>query len=364
MALLARISDSSFRRIVSGKDRTARARLLRPLLTVASIFYSAAMRARNSAYQRGWLKVCRPAVPVISVGNITTGGTGKTPLVIWLCQYLEQKGRKPAILTRGYKTPHGRLSDEPAMLAKACKNTAVIVDADRAGGAQKAICQQQADVLVLDDGFQHLRLARDLNILTLDATCPFGYGKVLPAGLLREPLCGLARADVIVITRYDQVDAAAAQQVNDVLARYAPTVPVVRAAHRHTCAVTVGNIALPLNQLIGKRLFVFCGIGNPAAFIDHIRQNGLMVVGTEYFNDHHPYTQDDIKRIAHQARQAGADWIVCTQKDWVKAALLMPEDVGIGFAYLAMELEFIEGRQILQTLIDQTLHKRIDLQAE
>lgn len=346
------MNQKTFRQLLSGNNACAGAIVLRLLLRLLSGPYAAAVWARNTLYDRGLLRSITAAAPVISVGNITTGGTGKTPLVIWLCRYLEDKGLRPAILTRGYKTEQGQLSDEPAMLAKACPHTTVVVNPDRAAGAEKAVRQSAAEVLVLDDGFQHRRLERNLNILTLDATCPFGYGHLLPAGLLRESLSGLRRADVLVITRYDQVEPAAMQSLEDQLAALAPGVPVVKATHRHTCAVTFGAKRLPIASLAKKRAYVFCGIGNPDAFFDHVKQSGIVVVGMRVFNDHHPYSPDDIRTILKEARLCGAEWVLCTQKDWVKSALLYPETADITPAYLAMELDFIHGVDILKSQID------------
>lgn len=355
------VNQKTFRDILSHRDNSAGAKLLRLLLRLVSWLYAAAVWTRNLMYDRGLLMSASAGIPVISVGNITTGGTGKTPLVIWLCRYLEQKNIKAAILTRGYKTEQGMMSDEPALLAKACPQTAVVVDPDRMAGAYKAFALHNAKTLVLDDGFQHRRLKRDLNILTLDATCPFGYGKVLPAGLLREPLSGVRRADIIVITRYDQVEPTAMQKLETTLAAMATGIPVVKATHKHTHAVASGAKTLPLAALQGKKAFVFCGIGNPEAFFEHVRQNGILIVGTHIFNDHHPFILDDIKMIIRQAKSCGAEIILCTQKDWVKSALLTPEDTDIPLAYLAMELEFVEGEDVLKKAIDAMLEEKLGM---
>ena len=351
---MVHLNQKAFRDILSGSDTGIGAQALGLLARLVSVPYGLALRSRNFLYDQGLLASIAARIPVISVGNITTGGTGKTPLVIWLCRYLEAKGIRSAILTRGYKTEQGYLSDEPALLAKACPETAVVVDSNRLAGAEKAR-RHGAKVLVLDDGFQHRRLKRDLNILTLDATCPFGYGRVLPAGLLREPASGVRRATLIVITRYDQVEPTAIEQLEERLARLAPGVPVIKATHHHTHAVTFGCKQLPLESLRGKRVFAFCGIGNPEAFFGHLSLNAMTVVGTQIFNDHHPYTLDDLKAVLKNARACGAEIILCTQKDWVKTALLEPERPEITLAYLAMELDFVEGQDTLKAAIDNLL---------
>lgn len=352
------MNQNTFRQLICRNDTRTKAKALRFLLRLAAVPYAVGVWLRNRLYDWGVLKTVAASVPVISVGNITAGGTGKTPLVIGLCRYLEGKGLRCAILTRGYKSERGPLSDEPALLARACAQTTVVVDSDRAAGARKAVSQYDAEVLVLDDGFQHRRLRRDLNIVTLDATCPFGYGRVLPAGLLREPLGGLKRADVIVITRCDQAEPEAIQQIEARLARLTRQIPIVKAVHRHTHAVTTGPSVLPLDTLHHHRAFVFCGIGNPEAFIEHIRQNGINIVGTRLFNDHQRYQPEDISAIASEAKDCGATAILCTEKDWVKVALLIPEGSGILWAYLAMELDFVEGVDILKSRIDALLNRK------
>lgn len=349
------VNQKTFRQLLSGTDRRPGANVLRLTLRLIAVPYACAVAFRNRLYDHRLLKTVAASVPVISVGNITTGGTGKTPLVIWLCRYLESQGRRCAILTRGYKTQRGQLSDEPALLAGACTNTTVVVDPDRAAGAHKAVSQYGADVLVLDDGFQHRRLGRDVNIVTLDATCPFGYERVLPAGLLREPLEGLKRAEVIVITRYDQVEPQALQRLETRIGQLAPHVSVVKTACRHTHAVTTEAAVLSLESLRHQRAFVFCGIGNPDAFIESVRHNGINIVGTRIFNDHYRYKPDDIHAIIRQAKQSSATVILCTEKDGVKAALLKPEEADIQLAWLAMELDFAEGVDKLKTHIDTVL---------
>jgi len=346
------LRQNTYRSIISGADKRFRASFLRIILRPAGILYGLGMRIRNLMYDLGILSSCSVEVPVISIGNITTGGTGKTPLVIWMCNYLHQKGIRCAILTRGYKTQPEQISDEPALLTKACPGTAVVVNADRISGARKAIEQHQAQVLVLDDGFQHRKLKRDLDIVAIDATCPFGYNRVLPAGLLREPKSGLKRASAAVITRFDQADEAQIGRIEQEIHRYAPGIPIAKAAHRHTHAATYSNAAIELDQLRGKPVLAFCGIGNPNAFFDRLRRNGIDTVETIAFNDHHLYTTQDLKQIFSRADACGAEAIVCTQKDWVKSALLAPDRKDRIFAYLVMELEFWDGLDTIIGLVD------------
>jgi tetraacyldisaccharide 4'-kinase len=349
-----RLKQETYRRIVSGRDRSTAAGMLRVLLRVLSGIYGPIVSVRNKLYDAGFLKSYPVTVPVVCIGNITAGGTGKTPLVIWLCRYLRDKGLRCAILTRGYKTRPGEMTDEPALLAKACGDVPVVVDSDRVRGARKAIEHHKAQVLVLDDGFQHRRLRRDLDIIAIDATCSFGFGKMLPAGLLRESPRSLKRAKAAVITRSNHVEPEALEAVEQKIHTYAPGLPVAKTVHRHTWAVTFQNRQIGLDELKGKPVYAFCGIGNPEAFFSSIEQSGLKLAGTEVFDDHYAYTQEDMKHIYKKARKCGADVLLCTQKDWVKSALAVPkpEEEKFTFAYLAMELDFVDGFDKIKRLLD------------
>jgi tetraacyldisaccharide 4'-kinase len=349
------LNQTAYRNIISGQNQRPAATVMRGLLAGMSLPYSAAVRIRNALYNCGILRTHKVHIPVISIGNLTTGGTGKTPLVIWLCKYLCQRGLRCAVLTRGYKTPVGELSDEPAVLAKNCPGIQVIVDPDRVHGAKTAIDRYSSEALVLDDGFQHRRLARDLNIVAVDATCPFGYEKLLPAGLLREPLEELKRADAVVITRFDLADSEQILNIEKFIHQIAGDIPIARAIHRHTHAVTLTGQTIPPEQLRQQKLFVYCGIGNPQAFVNCLTQDQMTVVGTKFFNDHHVYTLKDVRAIAAQAHQCGADMAICTQKDWVKTAAFCRQADEIDFGALVMELEFISNADIIRQQVDKAI---------
>jgi len=350
------LKQESYRRIISNQDPDTLTACCRVLLRGVSLLYAPVIAIRNRLYDKGLLKSRTAAVPVVCIGNITAGGTGKTPLVIWLCSCLQQKNLHPAILTRGYKTKPGEMTDEPALLAKACGGVPVIVDSDRVRGAQKAVTGQSTQILVLDDGFQHRRLARDLDIIAIDATCPFGYGKVLPAGLLRENPRALKRASAAIITRSDQVDVDSLRDIELQIHKYAPNLPIAKTVHRHTHAVTFQNRRIALDELKDKPAFAFCGIGNPHAFFSSVKRTGFQIVGTETFDDHHAYTPEDMTRIYETADKRGAEVILCTQKDWVKCALAAPsQQEKFTFAYLAMELDFVEGFDKISRLLDDLI---------
>lgn len=333
--------------------------MYRILFWVASLLYGAIIAVRNVLYACCLLPSRSVRVPAVCVGNITAGGTGKTPLVIWVCRYLSAKGLSCAILTRGYKTADGQMTDEPALLTKACGDVPVIINSDRLAGGRKAIEKYKCQVLILDDGFQHRRMKRDLDIVAVDATCPFGYGRIIPAGLLRESPRSLKRASAVVITRADQVAPEQLQAVEQKIQALSPEIPVAKTMHRQTCAVTLDNKQIDLKEFDGKWIYAFCGIGNPTAFFDSLKQHRMEVAGTKIFDDHHTYTAEDMEVIFERAGQCDAEVIVCTRKDWVKSALLAPKKEGFVFAYLAMELDFIEGFDTMKQLLDDLVETKI-----
>lgn len=350
------MNQDSYRNLISGLDKSIAKRMLRWVLRVIAFFYWAVVAIRNFAFRKSLLRSANVAAPVISIGNITTGGTGKTPMVIWICRMLHEKSMNCVILTRGYKSPKGKLTDEPAILTKSCPHAKVVVNSDRISGAEKAIQNFNADVLVMDDGFQHRRLGRDLDIVAIDATCPFGYGRMLPAGLLREPITAIKRADAVVITRYDQVKNEDMEKLEEKIKSVKPEITIAKAIHYHPCAKLIKGKTLSIDELAEKSIFAFCGIGNPRAFLNRLEEIGLNVLGTRIYNDHHEYSQQDITDIFEEARYLGAEVILSTQKDWLKTALLSQKDDGILFAYLDLELEFIEGADKIEALIDRAIN--------
>ncbi len=317
------------------------------------------VRLRNGLYSAGLLRAHEVAAPVISVGNLTVGGTGKTPLVVWLCRAMRRRQRRCAILTRGYKTQKAELSDEPALLAARCPDVTVVVNPNRVAGAQRAIGQHGAQVLLLDDGFQHRRLARDVDIVTIDATAPFGYDRLLPAGLLREPVAGLRRAGAVVITRCDQVSEERLAQIEGRVRRVNADAVIARAMHAPVNAATCGGVEIGLEELRGKRAYAFCGLGNPEAFFDTVRHVGCVLAGCRSFDDHHAYTRECLAEIRRQAAENSVDYIVTTQKDWTKIERLMPAENDPPMAYLAVEMEFLTGSEQLTALIDRVLDGKI-----
>jgi len=349
---------------------------------------------RNFLYSNGSLKSHHVDAMVLCVGNITTGGTGKTPLVVWLCNQITQNSKlktqncKCAILTRGYKAraqENKDLKDEIAILAESCPEAEVIVNPDRVAGAAEAIREFDAQVFIMDDGFQHRALARDLDIVAIDATEPFGYGKMLPAGLLREPVSSLKRAGAVVITRCDQIDGAELNELEKKLRAINPDMVIARSIHaavsvkypapsvilaqagiqkdgetKDSCLRRNDNI----EQLKGKKVFAFCGIGNPDAFLNTIKNLGAELAGSKIYDDHYHYTNACLTEISEQAKGVDANLILTTQKDWTKVIPNFKSQISdfklpLPFAYLAIEIKFLAGEDKLTALIKDTLAYKI-----
>jgi len=284
-----------------------------------TLSYGAVTHLRARAYRKGVLKQRRLDGVVISVGNITVGGTGKTPMVLWLAERLLSDGRKVGILTRGYRgEPAGggansasvdSTSDEVQLLKERLDDRVAFgVGADRFAHGWELI-RRGVDWFILDDGFQHLQLARDVDIVLIDATNPFGGGQLLPAGRLREARTALGRADVIVITRSHHAPAveAAIRRDSDAPIFYArPEFESVRAPfHPH----------LAEKDARDTPLFAFCGIGNPQAFLADLRDWKFQIADHKFFPDHHVYSVRDIEQIEREAKAAGAAGVICTEKD-------------------------------------------------
>jgi tetraacyldisaccharide 4'-kinase len=254
------------------------------------------------------------------VGNLTLGGTGKTPLVAWVARQLAAAGRTPAIVSRGYGARPGEVSDEAAELAILLPGVPHVADRNRAAGVAAAVVRG-ADVAVLDDGFQHRRLHRDLDIVAIDATDPFGCGRLFPRGLLRESLTGLARADAIVLTRATSVPPARRAEIRGAVARLRGRHPAaiwMECEHRPVAFRRATGPAEPAESLRGRRVAAFCGIGNPAAFRLTLAALGLELVGFRSFADHHAYGPADLESLASWAAGLAAERTVTTLKDLVK----------------------------------------------
>jgi tetraacyldisaccharide 4'-kinase len=285
------------------------------------------------------------------VGNITTGGTGKTPVVQWLAELLRSRGNRPAVLLRGYHSSAAGLSDEQDLLNRRLNTTGsqkipIEANPDRVAGAAAVLRRQRdVDVFILDDAFQHRRVRRDFELVLISATEPFGYGHVLPRGLLREPLSGLSRAAAFLITRCSLVDQDRLHAIETELRRHNSAAPIYRADLVHTALWGPReDTQLPIDTLAAKPFFAFCGIGDPAAFDRQLRAFGDMYKGHAWFADHHLYTDADVRRVISEAAAHGAERIVTTEKDWVKIAdMAATRGDGPGICVLSLGIRFREG---------------------
>ena len=347
----------SFRRLVDGSARGPGPAVGRFVLGCLALPYGLAVAGRNAAYDRGLLRRVAAPVPVLSVGNLTLGGTGKTPLVAWIAGRLGAAGRRPAIVSRGYAARPGETSDEAAELAVLLPGIVHEADRDRPAAAGRAVARG-ADVIVLDDGFQHRRLGRDLDIVAIDATDPFGCGRLFPRGLLREPIAGLGRADGFVLTRADAVDEPRRHAIRRAVERARGAAPVTiwaEAVHRPARLRSFSGPTLPFDALQGRRVFAFAGIGNPAAFRRTLDAAGAAVGGCRWFADHHAYTAADLAAVAAAGRTARCDLLVTTLKDLVK----IRRDAVDGLEVLAVEiaLDIVAGADALGAAIDRAARR-------
>ncbi len=336
------MDEQALREILSGRRGGAAAAGVRALTWPASKVYGAVVRRRRRLHRVGVLSGRRAPVPVVSVGNLTTGGTGKTPMVAWVVGRLKKAGRSPAILTRGYKAKAGK-SDEAEMLWRRT-GVPVVVDPNRAAAAQAAAAAG-ADVLVLDDGFQHLRLRRDLDIVLIDATCPFGHGHVLPRGLLREPLSALRDADAVVVTRSDLAPPAELEALCRRLAELAPKASLHRAGHVPVAVIVRAGRHLPVSALQGRKACAFCGLGNPEAFFASVAAAGADVVARVAFNDHVDYDAAALERVARAAADASAELLVTSAKDRVK--ITDPSALPAPLWTIQVEIGLAAGEEVL-----------------
>ena len=313
----------------------------------------AAGRRRHWTPDRQW----RAPVPVISVGNITAGGTGKTPCVVAMAEWLAAAGVRPGVVMRGYRAVAGGPNDEERLIRETVPSAIVRANPDRRIAIAEAVAEG-AGAIILDDGFQHLRVARDLDIVLVDATAPFGGGSVLPAGLLREPPEALAVAGAIVITRSDQVPAEALRALEGELDRLAPAVPRFRAVHQPAGLATLGGGAMPLSDLAGARVLCACAIARPEAFIQTVRTLGAEIGGECLFPDHHAFDVADAARMQADMHRCGARAIVLTAKDAVKLRLLPDEGQPKPAWVVSMRFELPDNADALRALALRAAEKQ------
>ncbi len=309
------------------------------LLWPLTIPYGAATRLRTSLYRARIVRQRQLESAVISVGNLTAGGTGKTPMALWIAERLAAEGQSAAILTRGYKgksLTNGIISDEALLLrARLGERVALGIGADRFARGHD-LEKRGVRWFVLDDGFQHMQLARDVDIVLIDAINPFGGG-LLPAGRSREPRSALRRADLIVITRSTHAPAVEAAIRRESRAPIFYAQPELQSVRKlHSSGSPEITEAVDVAALHERKLFAFCGIGNPVAFLGDVRRWNFQVVGQKFFRDHHRYAQKDFDALVCEARRAGADALLCTEKDAFNLAGLTTDSLDTFYCVISL----------------------------
>lgn len=346
-------SQQGFHDLVSGRRRGVSDYLLRGALRVVEFPYTWAVESRNRGFETGQRESHYVDVPVVSVGNITMGGTGKTPMVAWLARWFRQHEIRVTLVSRGYKGRAGQPNDEALELEQQLPDVPHLQNADRVAAARLAIEESDCQLIVLDDGFQHRRLGRDLDIVLLDALDPFGCDHVFPRGTLREPLDNLRRADVIVLSRARLVSRERREEIRDRVEQIAGDVAWVEIAHRPLHLLSAQGETQPVDSLVGQRVAAFCGIGNPSGFRAGLESCGYDLAAFHPFADHHDYRRDDIEWLDRWASENEADALVCTHKDLVK--------VGVGHIgsrplwALSIGVEILSGAETLEARLRQVL---------
>lgn len=320
------------------------------ILKWLSYLYRMAVNFRNILYDRGLIKSYNIGIPVISIGNITMGGSGKTPLVIFLAQWLIEQGFKPVILIRGYMAERtkGYHSDEVKMLNSKLKNIDVVQGPDRVKNAQEYLKSHHCDIFILDDGFQHRKINRDLNIVALDMINPFGNGELIPRGILREPTTSLKRSDVVILTRTD-LGKDKINLTKDTITRINPRADIIEAIHKPVQFVDLKDAkAHEPSILKGKNILAFCAIGNPAGFEGSLRKLGINISSFEIFEDHYSFTDSDIQRLLKMSKDLNVAALVTTSKDAVKLQPYLNHVTHqIQFFYLDITIEVTSGQERL-----------------
>jgi len=356
--------------VILERRRDKRAQAMRALLTALSYLFAVAVQVRLWFYRvrlfRHWTLGCQ----VVSVGNLTVGGTGKTPVVEKFAKALAQRGRRVAILSRGYKSARRPLierllariigdtrpprvvsdgesllldshqaGDEPYMLASDLKNVIVLVDKNRVKAGKYAIEKLKADTLVLDDGFQYLNLKSRLNLVLIDRTNPWGNGHLLPRGTLREPIRNLARASYVFVTKCDGSDIG---PLREQIRALNPKAEIIECAHRPLYLQDVfTNERKPIEFLRGLKIAALSGIAAPDGFEQSLTRLGAQIVHAERFADHHRYSQQEIINVINASHKRGAQMIITTEKDAVRFPFVERRDVPIFF--MRVEIEILQG---------------------
>ena len=338
---------------MSGDDHSSSAVLLRGLLSAAEPVYGVLVRTSVAGYRVGFSRSYKLGRPTVCVGNLTTGGTGKTPMVGLVVRKLAKAGHKPCILMRGY-----RGGDEAQEHKQLLGDLAVVEpNPDRVAAAKMALAEHpDITCFVLDDGFQHLRAKRDLNLALIDATNPWGHGHLLPRGLMREPKGALRRADAVIITRSDQVDASALKALNQEIEAVTGKPPAAHAEHAWADLRNDKDEPLALSTIADAPVMGVVGIGNPKAFEGTLAKHAGSVLHCEALPDHHGYTRPELMRLIELAQTAGAKALVTTEKDWVKWSVLLEDDtIELPIYRVDLSMRLVDGIEAIDALLDSRI---------
>ncbi|RCS49383.1 tetraacyldisaccharide 4'-kinase [Bremerella cremea] len=350
------LTARDFKEIVSGQRKGIGASLLRGTLWLASLGYGIGMSVRNRRYDSQAKPSEKIDVPVISVGNLTLGGTGKTPLVAWLARWFRERDFRVTLISRGYGAEQGTQNDEALELEQLLPDVPHLQNPDRVAAAKVAAEELAAQVLLLDDAFQHRRIARDLDIVLIDATAPFGYGYLFPRGTLREPTTSLRRADVIALTRGDMVSDGQRQAIWEQIRKLDLDATLVEMRHQPSRLLSASSESADIDSLRGQKVLAFCGIGNPSGFRHTLTQAGMEVVELREFDDHYHFDGEDVSNLQQWvAQHDDIAAVICTHKDLVKVgvdrlaekplwALIIEANIVDGQAELEQRLEEIVMR--------------------
>lgn len=344
------LSAKDYRAIVSGQRRKPVDALIRCGLAIVEVPYTCVMQIRNFRFDRGHLPSQDVEVPVISVGNLTLGGTGKTPMVAWLAGWFRQRQIRVSIVSRGYGAGQNSRNDEAREIESRLPDVPHIQNPDRIAAARVAIDELDAQLIILDDGFQHRRLSRDLDLVLIDATEPFGFDHVFPRGMLREPVAGLQRADLVALTRCDLVDPAQREAIRQRVSVLAPQAKWIEVCFGPSHLFSASGSKRALDSVSGQSIAAFCGVGNPSAFRKTLVSSGLKVKAFREFPDHHEFSRQDIDSLADWVRSnSDVQAVACTHKDLVKISV---DQLGGKPLYaLAIELDIQVGQAELESAL-------------
>ena len=366
------LSERLFRLVIAEEKRSLGLILLRFFAACFAWPYGGMARFRNLLFDIGILRIRKAGCRVISVGNLTMGGTGKTPMVLWLARFLSGEGWRVAIVSRGYGGKYGGgtllvsdgeniqtdsilSGDEPQLLARRLPGLPVLCSPKRVPAVESVVKQFQSDVVILDDGFQHRYLARDLDVVMLDSRNPYGNGHVFPRGILRESAASLGRAQVLVLSRFD--GSPEAEQNRGELASQWTDKLILTSIHspaRLFCAVT--GEERPLSSLENTSVAAFAGIGRPEDFFRSLEDLGAKLVYASALPDHHPLTIDLLTSFLEEAAEVCPEMWVITEKDWVRLPESLPENMRLWV--MTVDLEFGGGSSQLKDLVRSSLTSR------